>query len=194
VTILRLASDIPRYSVTVHNGSTSARCSACFPRFHDPRTLLCGQCLKISRGAIRRFLQRPCVSTAFYVGQVLINESDFKSADTKGPERRFAIAGHSSMVAIAVQQGSNTARDRLIVVRLRSDSKPRGHSTNTGYLAGPHVSRSNPQRQTKSWIRPTGRSAHVCLSIRTGCHQKPNIFNWLRDRLRCCHRLAGTLL
>ena len=111
--------------------------------------------------ANQRFPQRPCDSTVFYVGQVLVRESDFKSAGTKEPERSFAIVGHTSMVAIAVQEESKTVRDRLIVVRLRSDPKPRGHRTNTGYVGGPHVSRSNQQCQTESWIRPTGRSAHV---------------------------------
>jgi len=74
------------------------------------------------------------------------------------------------MVAIAVQQESEPVRDRLIVIGLRSDSKPRGNRTNTGYVAGPHVSRSNQQRQTESWIRANGRSAHVCLPIRTDRH------------------------
>jgi hypothetical protein len=71
-------------------------------------------------------------------------------------------------VAIAVQQESETVRDSLIVVRLRSDSKPRGHRTNTGYVGGPRVSRSNPQRQAESWIRATSRSAHVRLLVCTG--------------------------
>jgi hypothetical protein len=102
---------------------------------------------------------------AFYVVQVLVKESDFKSAGTKEPERRFAIVGHISMVDIAVQQESETVRDGLSVVRLRSDSKPLGHRTNTGYVGGPHVSRSNAQRQTESWIGATGRSAHVCYQF-----------------------------
>jgi hypothetical protein len=76
------------------------------------------------RIGVRGFPQRPCDSTAFYVGQVLVKDSDFKSAGTKEPERSFAIVGHGSMVAMAVQQESETVRDRLIVVRLRSVSKP----------------------------------------------------------------------
>jgi hypothetical protein len=49
-----------------------------------------------------------------YVGRF----SYFNSTGTKEPERSFAIVGHSSMVAIAVQQESETVRDRLIVIGL----------------------------------------------------------------------------
>jgi len=49
------------------------------------------------------------------------------SAGTKEPERSFAILGHSSMVAIAGQHERETVRDRLVVIGLRSDSKPRAY-------------------------------------------------------------------
>jgi len=41
-------------------------------------------------------IDRPCDSTAFSAGQVLVKESEFKSAGTKERERSFAIVGHSN--------------------------------------------------------------------------------------------------
>jgi hypothetical protein len=69
-----------------------------------------------SPGANRRFLQRQCDSTTFDVWQILVKERDFKSAGTKPRERGSSIVCHNSMVAIAVQQESETVRNRLIVV------------------------------------------------------------------------------
>lgn len=80
------------------------------------------------------------------------------------------------MATIAIRQESETVRDRLIAVAIRSDSKAQYDRTNAGYVGGPHVSRSNPQREPDSWIRPTGGSAYVCLSTRTDRPKKSNIF------------------
>src|SRR5579871_3892896 len=56
---------------------------------------------------------------------------------------------------------------------IRVDSASCGGRTGTGYVGGPHVSGSNPQRETKSGIRPTDLSAHVCLRIRAGRYFQP---------------------
>ncbi|PRX32928.1 hypothetical protein B0G75_103155 [Paraburkholderia sp. BL18I3N2] len=57
-------------------------------------------------------IDRPCDSTAFSAGQVLVKESEFKSAGTKERERSFAIVGDSNPA------GSQNVRDRLIDVRI----------------------------------------------------------------------------